>query len=238
MRGRSIPRRRSVIRCRSSDRVAVAVSAAWRDRQLYQQSHFDPVTGAPNRLLFRDRVGLEIVRTPRESLKFALLFIDLDHFKHVNDSYGHSMGDAILREATDRIARCLRSSDSVARLGGDEFTVLLPHVNNPQEAWLIAETVVTALSREFVIGDQRCFLSASIGIATYPADGITEEALLKSADTAMYRAKSAGRAQAVFYEERMNEEAVARMSLDRDLRVAIERGELALHYQPQLSLDT
>ena len=220
------------------DRVAVAVSAAWRDRQLYQQSHFDPVTGAPNRLLFRDRLSLEIVRSQREGLRFALLFIDLDHFKHVNDSYGHSVGDAILREAAQRISRCLRTSDSVARLGGDEFTVLLPHVQQPQEAWLIAETIVTALSQEFVIAEQRCFLSASIGIATYPADGLTEEALLKSADTAMYRAKSAGRAQTVFFEERMNEEAVARMALDRDLRAAIERGELQLHYQPQLSMQT
>jgi len=116
--------------------------------------------------------------------------------------------------------------------------VLVPHLGHPQEAWLVSETIVGALSREFVVGEQRCFLSASIGIATYPADGHTEEALLKSADTAMYRAKAAGRAQAVFFEQRMNEEAMARMGLDRDLRAAVERGEVTLHYQPQVAIAT
>jgi diguanylate cyclase (GGDEF)-like protein len=215
------------------DRVAVAVSSAWRDQQLYTQSHFDVVTGAPNRLLFTDRLDLEVVRSRREGLTFALLFVDLDHFKNVNDSYGHSVGDAVLREAATRIATCIRATDSLARLGGDEFTVLLTNLGNPQEAWLISETIVTAMSREFVVGEQRCFLSASIGIASYPADGETAEDLLKCADTAMYRAKAGGRGQSVFYEQRMNEEAVARVSLDRDLRVALERGELAVHYQPQ-----
>jgi len=132
----------------------------------------------------------------------------------------------------------VRASDTVARLGGDEFTVLLPNLHHPQEAWLIAETIVATLSREFAVGEQRCFLSASIGIATFPADGDNEEALLKSADTAMYRAKAAGRAQTVFFETRMNEEAVARVALDRDLRLAIERRELRLVYQPQISVRT
>ncbi|HET7728984.1 MAG TPA: EAL domain-containing protein [Usitatibacter sp.] len=226
------PEERSGIR-ELADRMAVAVSSAWRDQQLYVQSHYDPVTGAPNRLLFKDRLNLEIVRSQREGLYFALLFVDLDHFKNVNDSYGHSAGDAVLREAAERIGACIRASDSIARLGGDEFTVLLTSLGHPQEAWLIAESIVAALSREFVMGEQRCFLSASVGIASYPADGTTGEELLKSADTAMYRAKAGGRGQAVFFEERMNDEAVARVSLDRDLRVALERGELALHYQPQ-----
>jgi diguanylate cyclase (GGDEF)-like protein len=221
-----------------ADRVAVAVSSAWRDEQLYVQSHFDTVTGAPNRLLFKDRLELEIVRSQREGLMFALLFIDLDHFKNVNDSYGHTTGDAVLREAAARIHVCIRASDSLARLGGDEFTVLLTSLGNPQEAWLISETIVTALSREFVVGEQRCFLSASIGIASYPADGASAEELLKSADTAMYRAKARGRGQGVFYEQKMNEEAVARVSLDRDLRVALDRGELVLHYQPLWDLKT
>ncbi|HUP30007.1 MAG TPA: EAL domain-containing protein, partial [Usitatibacter sp.] len=215
-----------------ADRVAVAVSSAWRDKQLYVQAHFDTITGAPNRLLFKDRLELEIVRSHREGLTFALLFIDLDHFKNVNDSYGHTTGDAVLREAAARIQLCIRASDSLARLGGDEFTVLLTNLADPQEAWLISETIVAALSREFVAGEHRCFLSASIGIASYPADGGSAEELLKCADTAMYRAKAKGRGQAVFYEQKMNEEAVARVSLDRDLRVALQRGELVLHYQP------
>jgi diguanylate cyclase (GGDEF)-like protein len=165
-----------------------------------------------------------------------LLFIDLDHFKNVNDSFGHSLGDEVLREAGRRIRHCVRESDTVARLGGDEFTVLATRLHHPQEAWQVAETIVSALSEEFRFGDQHCFLSASVGIASYPDDASTAEELLKSADTAMYRAKAGGRAQAVFFEEKMNREAVARMTLDRDLRAAIDRDELTLHYQPQIDL--
>ena len=221
-----------------ADRVAVAVSSAWRDEQLYVQAHFDALTGSPNRLLFRDRLDIEIARSQREGLRFALLFVDLDHFKTVNDSFGHSLGDAVLREAAQRIAQCIRGSDTVGRQGGDEFTVLLTHLNHPQEAWLIAETVVEALSRPFVVADQQVFLSASVGISSYPQDGTSAESLLKCADTAMYRAKAAGRAQVVFFEERMNAEALARLTLGRDLRNAIERGELMVHYQPQVCLRT
>ena len=221
-----------------ADRVAVAVSSAWRDEQLYVQAHFDTLTGLPNRLLFKDRVGREIARSQRENLQFALLFVDLDHFKNVNDSFGHTIGDGVLREAARRITRCIRDSDTVSRLGGDEFTVLLTSLHHPQEAWLIAETMVASLSQEFSIGDQQCFLSASIGIASFPVDGQSVEELLKSADTAMYRAKASGRSQAVFFEEKMNAETVQRLTLDRDLRLAIDRNELVLHYQPQVDLRT
>jgi diguanylate cyclase (GGDEF)-like protein len=219
-----------------ADRVAVAVSSAWRDDQLYDQAHFDPLTGLPNRLLFHDRLQREILRSEREGVTFALLIIDLDHFKNVNDSFGHTAGDKVLAEAARRISRCLRESDTVSRLGGDEFTVLLARLGHAQEAWILAETVVAALSQEFNLGEQRCFLSASVGIASYPADGATAEELLKSADIAMYRAKASGRAQVVFFEEKMNREAVARVTLDRDLRAAIDRSELVLHYQPQVDV--
>ena len=219
-----------------ADRVAVAVSSAWRDEKLYQQAHFDTLTGLPNRMLFNDRIGRELARGQREANEFALLFIDLDHFKNVNDGFGHSLGDEVLRETGRRIQRCVRDSDTVSRLGGDEFTVLLTRLHHAQEAWLIGESIVHALSQEFRFGDQQCFLSASVGIASYPSDGASAEELMKSADTAMYRAKAAGRAQAVFFEEKMNREAVARMTLDRDLRAAIDRGELVLHYQPQIDL--
>jgi diguanylate cyclase (GGDEF)-like protein len=219
-----------------ADRVAVAVSSAWRDEQLYLQAHFDPLTGLPNRLLFKDRLGQEIARSQREGLRFGLLFIDLDHFKTVNDSFGHTTGDAVLRETARRISRCVRTTDTVSRLGGDEFTVMLTNLHHAQEAWLIAESVVEALSREYQVNGEHCFLSASVGIASFPEDGASAEELLKSADTAMYRAKANGRSQAVYFEERMNAEAVARLTLDRDLRVAIERGELELHYQPKLAL--
>ena len=221
-----------------ADRVAVAVSSAWRDEKLYQQAHFDPLTGLPNRLLFIDRLATEIARSQREKLSFAVLFIDLDNFKIVNDSFGHPVGDEVLCEATRRIAQCTRVTDTVSRLGGDEFTVLLTRLGHPREALQIAEEMVASLSREFSLGTEQCFLSASIGIASYPVDGTSAEGLLKNADTAMYRAKSGGRSQVVFFEERMNVEAVARLTLDRDLRVAIEHGELVLHYQPQLDLRT
>ena len=219
-----------------ADRVAVAVSSAWRDEQLYLQAHFDPLTALPNRLLFKDRLGQEIARSQREGLRFGLLFVDLDHFKTVNDSFGHTTGDAVLRETARRISQCTRASDTVSRLGGDEFTVLLTNLHHAQEAWAVAESVVEALSREFHVGGQQCFLSASVGIASFPEDGGSAEELLKSADTAMYRAKANGRSQAVYFEERMNAEAVARLTLDRDLRVAIDRGELELHFQPKLEL--
>jgi diguanylate cyclase (GGDEF)-like protein len=219
-----------------ADRLAVAVSSAWRDEQLYVQAHFDGLTALPNRLLFKDRLGQEIARSQREGLRFAVLVVDLDHFKTVNDSFGHTTGDAVLREAARRIAQCVRTSDSVSRMGGDEFTVLLTNVQNAREAWPLAETIVASLSREFQVGGQRCFLSASVGIASYPEDGASAEELVKSADTAMNRAKTAGRAQVVYFEERMNADAVARLTLDRDLRVAIERRELELYYQPKLHL--
>ncbi|HXS52814.1 MAG TPA: EAL domain-containing protein [Usitatibacter sp.] len=221
-----------------ADRVAVAVSSAWRDEQLYLQAHFDPLTGLPNRLLFKDRLGQEIARSQREGLRFGLLFVDLDHFKTVNDSFGHTTGDAVLRETARRISRCVRTTDTVSRLGGDEFTVMLTNLHHAQEAWVIAESAVEALSREYHVNGEHCFLSASVGIASFPEDGASAEELLKSADTAMYRAKANGRSQAVYFEERMNAEAVARLTLDRDLRVAIERGELELHYQPKLDLAT
>jgi diguanylate cyclase (GGDEF)-like protein len=167
-----------------------------------------------------------------------VLFADLDHFKTVNDSFGYAVGDAVLRESARRIAQCVRTSDTVARPGGDEFTVLLTNLQHAREALPVAENVVESLSREFQVNGQRCFLSASVGIASYPEDGATAEELLKSADTAMHRAKTGGRGQAVFFEERMNAEAVARLTLDRDLRVAIERGELELWYQPKIDLGT
>ena len=219
-----------------ADRVAVAVSSAWRDEQLYQQAHFDPLTGLPNRLLFNDRLEREILRSQREGATFAVLFIDLDHFKNVNDSFGHAAGDKVLAEAAKRISRSVRESDTVSRLGADEFTVMLTRLQHPQEAWLLAEAIVAALSEEFNLGEQRCFLGASVGIASYPADGASAEALITSADTAMCRAKASGRSQVVFFEERMNREAVARVTLDRDLRAAIDRDELVLHYQPQVDL--
>ncbi len=183
-----------------ADRVAVAVSSAWRDEQLYQQAHFDSLTGLPNRLLMKDRLGQAIAHCQRDKQRFALLFIDIDRFKDVNDTLGHTAGDQVLRESAKRIAACLRESDTVSRLGGDEFTVLLSNIQHPQDAGRVAEDIVKALSEAFELDGQSSFLSASVGIASFPEDGSTSEELLKNADTAMYRAKAGGRAQVVYFE--------------------------------------
>jgi diguanylate cyclase (GGDEF)-like protein len=221
-----------------ADRVAVAVSSAWRDEQLYRQAHFDFLTGLPNRLLLRDRLTQEITRCQREALSFAVLFVDLDNFKAVNDTLGHTFGDSVLKEAAQRISLCLRESDTVSRLGGDEFNVLLTQVQHPQDAGRIAEHIIESLSEAFSTDGQNTFVSASIGIALYPHDGKSAEDLIKNSDTAMFRAKASGRAQAVFFEEDMNAIAVARVTLDRELRRAIDRGQFRLVYQPLADLRT
>jgi diguanylate cyclase (GGDEF)-like protein len=219
-----------------ADRVAVAVSSAWRDEQLYLQAHFDVLTGLPNRMLFRDRLEREMVRCQRESGRLSLLFIDLDNFKSVNDSWGHTAGDDVLREAARRITECVRESDTVSRLGGDEFTVLLTRIQRPQQASRVADQIAGQLATEFRAAGHPAFLSASIGIVSYPGDGASAEELLRNADTAMYRAKGSGRAAVVYFEDRMNAEALERNVLDRDLRIALDRGELKLHYQPLYDL--
>ncbi|HVQ62349.1 MAG TPA: EAL domain-containing protein, partial [Burkholderiales bacterium] len=221
-----------------ADRVAVAISSAWRDEQLYQQAHYDALTGLPNRLLLKDRVNREIARCQRAGGGFALLFIDLDHFKNINDTQGHSLGDRVLKETASRIAGCLRASDTVSRLGGDEFVVILSNPQHPKDVRAVGEHIVHKLSEVFQIDDHSCFLSASIGVAFFPQDGDSAETLIRNADTAMYRAKAGGRAQVVYFEEAMNTKTVERVSLDRELRRAIERGELELHYQPQINLAT
>jgi diguanylate cyclase (GGDEF)-like protein len=221
-----------------ADRVAVAISSAWRDEQLYQQAHYDALTGLPNRLLLKDRVNREVARCQRAGGGFALLFIDLDHFKNVNDTLGHSLGDRVLKETASRISSCLRVSDTVSRLGGDEFVVILSNPQHPRDAAVIGDHIVGRLSEAFLIDQQSCFLSASIGVASFPQDGTSAETLIRNADTAMYRAKAGGRAQVVYFEEAMNAKTVERVSLDRELRRAIERGELELHYQPQVHLAT
>lgn len=219
-----------------ANRLAVAIASAWRDVELFQRAHYDSLTGLPNRDLFGDRLRQEIARCRRDGNAFAVMFLDLDHFKAVNDSHGHGAGDQLLCEAADRLRATLREGDTVCRHGGDEFTVLATGVREQGEVMPIAQKIIDAMSQPFVVDGQACFLSASIGIAIYPDNGDGADALLKHADTAMYRAKAAGRRHAMFFEERMNAEAVARLAIDRELRRALERNELVLHYQPQVEL--
>ena len=219
-------------------RVSLAIAAAWRDEELYQQAHFDPLTGLPNRLLFGDRLQRELARSKREGKKAAVLFVDLDHFKSINDAQGHPAGDQLLREAAARIRSAVREIDTVSRHGGDEFVVLLAEVGDQRDALRAGTSIVETLSKPFRIEGQDSFLSASIGIAVHPEDGESVDELLNNADTAMFRAKKAGRAQVMFYEERMNTETLERIAIDRDLRLALAMGELELYFQPMVFLDS
>jgi diguanylate cyclase (GGDEF)-like protein len=212
------------------------LSSAARDEQLYYQARYDALTGLPNRLYFKDELAQELVKAARAQTCVAVLFIDLDHFKDVNDTAGHSAGDVLLQEIAARLKRCTRESDFIARLGGDEFTILLPGVTTPDSAGVFADKVVQAMAQPFLVEGHERFLSASVGIAVYPHDGTTADALVKNADTAMYRAKSTGRNKSVYFEDRMNAEARARVALERELRRAIAQAEFELHYQPQLDL--
>jgi diguanylate cyclase (GGDEF)-like protein len=220
------------------DRVGVALSAAARDEQLIYQVRHDELTGLPNRLLFKERLSQEIASARREGRRLALLYIDLDRFKSINDSLGHTAGDELLEQTARRMRTCLRESDTLARLGGDEFAIILSNVAGPQSVTTVAEHIVESLSDPFVISQQESYVSASIGVAMYPSDGRDSEDLLKKADTAMYRAKDSGRGRFVYFEERMNAEAVERVALERELRQALLRSEFVLHYQPQLDLRT
>jgi diguanylate cyclase (GGDEF)-like protein len=222
----------------TADRLAVALTNDHRQRALIRQAHFDGLTGLPNRELFRDRLNQELLRAAREKKIVAVLFIDLDRFKLVNDSTGHTAGDRLLCIAAERIVASVGESDTVARLGGDEFTVLLTAIEDTDAAARAADAILKRLAEPYMLDGVQHFLSASIGIACAPVDGQTTEKLLMSADMAMYRAKANERGSYAFFEEQMNTAATQRVQLEAQLRRAIEGGELQLHYQPQVQLLT
>ena len=220
------------------DRIGVALSAAARDERLIFQARHDDLTGLPNRLLFKERLSQEIANAHREGRRLALLYVDLDRFKSVNDSLGHTAGDELLAHTAQRMRTCIREGDALARLGGDEFAIILPNISGVPAVTMVAEHIVRSMSEPFVAGPQESYVSASIGIAICPNDAGDSDDLLKKADTAMYRAKDSGRSRYVFFEERMNAEAVNRLALERELRQALARNEFALHFQPQFDLRT
>lgn len=206
------------------------------EEYLRRQAHFDPLTGLPNRMLLLDRLDQAIVLSQRNRNRSALLCVDLDRFKHVNDTLGHAAGDALLKEAAGRLAACARESDTIARLAGDEFVLLLSGVENAMAAQRVAQRVVDAFAVPFALEGQEHFVTASIGIALFPEDGSERQLLLRNADLAMYKAKELGRNGYQFFTPDINIRMQERLALEARLRNALRRQELQLHYQPIMDL--
>ena len=219
-------------------RFAVALASAEREEALYRQAHFDELTGLPNRQLLKDRLEQQIVQTRRDNHNGALLYLDLDRFKEINDIYGHSVGDIVLAQAAERIVAETRDSDTVSRLGGDEFVIVMPDAESESQVRAKATRLLERLSESFSVRGDDHFVSASIGIVLFPDDGDSVETLLKNADAAMYRAKEAGRAQFQFFSKKLNAESRRKIGLERDLRAAYYNNELEVYYQPQFDFAT
>ena len=198
----------------------------------------DSLTDLPNRALLNDRLSEAITLSARHQRKLAVLFLDLDRFKHINDSLGHVVGDRLLQSVARRLFKCVRSSDTLGRQGGDEFVLLLWEVRHAEDAAITAANILQALRKPHHIGDHELHITGSIGIVTYPDDGTDAETLMKKADLALYHAKETGRDSYQFFRTEMNARAIERQSLENGLRHAIGRGELVLHYQPKLDLAT
>ncbi|MFB2917305.1 MULTISPECIES: EAL domain-containing protein [Aerosakkonema] len=203
----------------------------------HQASH-DLLTGLPNRLLFNDRLSLALANIHQRREMLAVVFLDLDCFKNINDTLGHAVGDRLLQDVATRLKNSLRESDTIARWGGDEFTILLSPINNTEDASHIAQRILDVLSVPYNFNEQQFYVKASIGIALAPYDGEDAETLLKNADAAMYRAKQQGRNNYQLYTPAIGNKAFERMLLENNLYKAIERQEFLLHYQPQLDLNT
>jgi diguanylate cyclase (GGDEF)-like protein/PAS domain S-box-containing protein len=208
------------------------------EQRLAYLSQFDSLTGLPNRNLFRDRLDQGLGQARRHQWLVAVVLVNLDRFKIVNETLGHGAGDKLLVQAAERVSHAVRAGDTVARFGADEFALALSNLARPDDASMVAQTVLDALGRPFEIEGQRVYVSASLGIAVSPDDGVSGDVLLKNADAAMHRVKEQGRNSFQFYLPEMNERAVQRLQLETALRGALERGEFALHYQPKATLAT
>ncbi|MEQ8497359.1 MAG: EAL domain-containing protein [Gammaproteobacteria bacterium] len=206
--------------------------------ELQYLAHHDPLTGLPNRLLLCARLEHAIEQTHRRRSEGALLFIDIDRFKNINDSLGHPIGDALLQFAAQRLQGCVRRTDTVARLSGDEFTLLLEDIDGPEAAVQVAEKVLAAFSQPFCMEGHEIAVTPSIGISVFPRDGADIDSLLRNADSAMYEAKEKGRNAYAMYSQRMTEAALERVRLENDLRRALDNHELVVHYQSQVELDS
>jgi diguanylate cyclase (GGDEF)-like protein len=217
-------------------RVKSVVAKVVAERKVKLLAYRDTLTGLPNRLLFADRLEQAVVRSERTRTSMALMLIDIDDFKLVNDSFGHDAGDKLIKAVGDLISKSLRRADTIARLGGDEFAVIIEGIEGPEDAISIADNLTTILEHNVRLDDQETYTSASIGIAVYPGDGNDARALLKNADTAMYRAKESGRHCFQFYKPEMSVSAMERLDLENSLKAAFENDEFLIHYQPVIDI--
>ncbi|OWW21409.1 hypothetical protein AYR66_19900 [Noviherbaspirillum denitrificans] len=216
--------------------AGIAIERKQDEDYIRHMAHHDALTGLPNRLLLEDRLSQAIARAARYHALVAVLFVDLDHFKHVNDSLGHHIGDKLLQAIGERMQDCLREGDSIARLGGDEFVICLAEVSRNRDAAAVAQKIQAALAESFTVDGNVLQVGSSIGISLYPLDGADAEALLRAADAAMYDAKAKGRGNYQFFTPALNIAAQQRLTVSNQLRQALVRGEFVLYYQPQVSL--
>ncbi len=216
--------------------TSIAIERSQAEARLRVLAHYDALTHLPNRDLFRDRLNQALTRAERHHHLVAVMFLDLDRFKTINDTLGHDAGDILLREVSARLQQCVREEDTVARLGGDEFTVILGEVKRPEDAAIVAGKIVEALAPAIPLSGQETFITPSIGVTIYPLDSNNAENLLKNADTAMYRAKQEGGNGYRFFTPEMNTRTAGRLEMESGLRRALEREEFVVYYQPKVDL--
>ena len=218
-------------------RVKSVVAKVIAERKVQLLAYRDTLTNLPNRLLFADRLEQAVIRANRSRTSMALMLVDIDDFKLVNDSFGHDAGDKLIKAVGELIARSLRRADTIARLGGDEFAVIIEGIDSPEDAISIADNLTTILEHNVRLDDQETYTSASIGIAIYPDDGKDARTILKNADTAMFRAKENGRHCFQFYKPDLSVSAMERLELENSLKAAFEKDEFLIHYQPVIDIN-
>lgn len=221
-----------------TDRLRIENELRNSQSRLYQLAHHDALTGLPNRLLFKDRLERAIAKAQRNKSKVAILFLDLDRFKNINDTLGHDVGDDLLVEVAKRLQKQCRKSDTVARLGGDEFVFILEDIQQSSDIAVVAKKILDAMKRRVIAGEHELFVSTSIGIGIFPDDSNDTEGVIKCADTALYRAKEDGRSNYKFYKTDMDTAAYQQLLLETELRKAISEEQFYLEYQPQFDLKT